>query len=131
MVAGQPAPGLRREMLAALTITLVGLPQCIAYALMSGVPPAYGLVTAAVPGLVAAVVGRSNQIITGPTNTTGLLILAALAPYLGPNGLVAGDGLSVLATLTVLAGLIRLAGAFAGGTAILDFLPESVLTGFT
>jgi SulP family sulfate permease len=122
---------LRREVLAALTITLVGLPQCIAYALMSGVPPVYGLVTAAVPGIVAALVGRSAQIVTGPTNTTGLLILATLAPFLGPTGVIGGDALSVLATLTVLAGLLRLAIALAGGAAVLDFLPESVLTGFT
>lgn len=122
---------LRREIIAAVTITLVGLPQCIAYALMSGVPPAYGLVTAAVPGVVAALMGRSAQIVTGPTNTTGLLILAALAPYLQPTGVIGSDALSVLATLTVLAGLIRIAIALVGGAAVLDFLPESVLTGFT
>lgn len=122
---------LRGEIIAGLTITLVGLPQCIAYALMSGVPPAYGLVTAAVPGAVAAIVGRSAQIVTGPTNTTGLLILAALSPYLGHGGVIGSSALPVLATLTLLAGLIRVALAFAGGAAILDFLPESVLTGFT
>ncbi len=122
---------VRGEIIAGLTITLVGLPQCIAYALMSGVPPAYGLVTAAVPGLVAVAVGKSAQIVTGPTNTTGLLILAALSPYLGDGGVIGAAALPVLATLTVLAGLIRLALALAGGAAILDFLPESVLTGFT
>ena len=68
---------------AAATVTLVGIPQCLAYALMAGLPPAYGLVTAAVPGFVAALVGASPQVITGPTNTTGLLILVALAPMLG------------------------------------------------
>ena len=122
---------LRAEIVAGLTITLVGLPQCIAYALMSGVPPAYGLVTAAIPGLVAVLLGKSTQIVTGPTNTTGLLILAALSPYLGEGGVIGSSALPVLATLTVLAGLIRLAVALAGGAAILDFLPESVLTGFT
>src|SRR5512134_3226452 len=60
-----------RDVLAGLTVALVGLPQCLAYALMSGLPPAYGLSTAAVAGLVAALLGRSTQVITGPTNTTG------------------------------------------------------------
>ena len=41
-----------------MTVALVGLPQCLAYALMSGLPPAYGLSTAAVAGLVAALAGR-------------------------------------------------------------------------
>lgn len=113
-----------------LTVALVGLPQCLAYAIMSGLPPAYGLATAAVPGLVAAVIGNSNQIVTGPTNTTGLLVLAALGPYLAANGLIGPQGLPVLAALTLLAGLIRVALTFVGGASIVDFLPESVLVGF-
>jgi SulP family sulfate permease len=121
---------LRRNVQSGLTVALVGLPQCLAYAIMSGLPPAYGLATAAVPGVVAALVGKSDQIVTGPTNTTGLLILAALGPYLAANGLIGPQGLPVLATLTLLAGLIRLAVTFVGGASVVDFLPESVLVGF-
>jgi SulP family sulfate permease len=121
----------RSDLLAGLTVALIGLPQCLAYAMMSGLPPAYGIATAAVPGLVAALVGRSAQVVTGPTNTTGLLILSALFPYLGANGLIGSEGLPALATLTLLAGATRLVVAFAGGAALLRFLPESVLVGFT
>jgi SulP family sulfate permease len=99
--------------------------------MMSGLPPAYGIATAAVPGLVAALVGKSAQVVTGPTNTTGLLILSALLPFLGANGLISHDGLGALATLTLLAGVTRLALALAGGAALVRFLPESVLVGFT
>jgi sulfate permease, SulP family len=122
---------LRQDALAGLTVALVGLPQCLAYAMMSGLPPAYGLVTAAVPGLLAAIFGRSAQVVTGPTNTTGLLILAALGPWLGSSGLIGPDGLPALATLALLAGLARVAAALAGGAQLLHFLPESVLVGFT
>lgn len=117
--------------MAGLTVALVGLPQCLAYALMSGLPPAYGLSTAAVAGLVAALAGRSAQVITGPTNTTGLLILGALLPFLAPNGLLRGDALHVLATLTLLAGAIRIVMALAGGAHLIRLIPESVLTGFS
>ncbi len=123
--------GLRRDLIAALTVAFVGLPQCLAYALMSGLPPAYGLATAAVPGFVAALVGRSPYIVTGPTNTTGLLILAALGPFLGDDGLLRPDGLAALATLTLMAGAIRVVASLANGAALVDFIPESVLTGFT
>jgi len=99
--------------------------------MMSGLPPAYGIVTAAVPGLVAALVGRSAQVVTGPTNTTGLLILSALIPFLGANGIISSDGLGAVATLTLLAGLTRIVLALAGGAALVRFLPESVLVGFT
>ncbi len=113
-------------------MSLVGLPQCLAYAMMSGVPPAYGLVTAVVPGAVAALAGRNPFVITGPTNTTGLLILAAISPWLGENGLVSGAaGLAVVATLSLLAGLVRLAATYVGAEKLLRFFPESVLAGFT
>ncbi|MCM2255758.1 MAG: SulP family inorganic anion transporter [Vicinamibacteria bacterium] len=122
---------VRADALAGLTVALVGLPQCLAYALMSGLPPAYGLSTAIVAGLVAALLGRSPHVVTGPTNTTGLLVLGALLPYLGPNGLLGPEGLPALATLTLLAGVIRLAAAAMGGAHLIRFLPESVLVGFT
>ena len=112
-------------------MTLVGLPQCLAYALMSGLPPAYGLSTAAVAGFVAALVGKSAHVITGPTNTTGLLILAALTPFLGESGLLTTAGLPALATLTLMAGLVRIMAALIGGDKLLRYLPESVLAGFT
>ena len=41
----------------------------------------YGLVTAAVPGILAALLGKSSGVTVGPTNTTGLIILASLAPW--------------------------------------------------
>ena len=119
------------DLQAGLTVALVGLPQCLAYALLAGLPPAYGLSTAVVAGFVAAVLGQSAHVATGPTNTTGLLILAALSPWLGANGLVPTEALPALATLTLLVGVIRVAAAAVGGAELVRFLPESVLVGFT
>lgn len=127
-----PSPGdLRADLAAGATVALVGLPQCLAYATMSGLPPAYGLTTAIVPGVVAAMVGRSRHVVTGPTNTTGLLVLGALVPFLGANGLLLPSGLGWLASLTLLCGVLRIVFAFIGGAALLRFIPESVLAGFT
>lgn len=125
-----PSP-YRADLLAGLSVTLVGIPQCLALALVAGLPPIYGLATAAVPGFVAALAGRSAQVVTGPTNTTGLLVLGALTPMLGANGLLRPEGLAVLATLTLLAGLLRLVAAYLGGATLVRFLPDSVLVGFT
>ncbi len=122
---------LRADLLAGLSVTFVGIPQCLGLALVAGLPPVYGLATAAVPGFVAALAGRSAQVVTGPTNTTGLLVLGALAPMLGTNGLLRPEGLPLLATLTLLAGLLRLVAAYFGGATLVRFLPESVLVGFT
>lgn len=122
---------LTTDLAAGLTVALVGLPQCLAYALMSGLPPTYGLSTAAVAGVVAALLGRSAQIVTGPTNTTGLLILSALLPFLDAKGVLRNDSIRVLATLTLLAGVIRIVAALAGGAHLIRLIPESVLVGFT
>jgi SulP family sulfate permease len=122
---------LRADVLAGATVALVGLPQCLAYATVSGLPPAYGLATAIVPGLVAAITSQSRYIVTGPTNTTGLLILGALVPFLGPNGLLEPESLGRLATLTLLCGAVRIVMALTGGAALFRFIPESVLAGFT
>ncbi len=122
---------LRADALSGLTVALVGLPQCLAYAMLSGVPPAYGLSTAAIAGFVAPIFGRSPHIITGPTNTTGLLILAAMAPWLASNGLVGDSGLGPLATLTFLAGAVRILATVMHADKLLRFFPESVLVGFT
>lgn len=122
---------VRADVIGGLTVALVGLPQCLAYAMMSGLPPAYGLSTAAIPGLIAAISGKSKQIITGPTNTTGLLIFTALGPFLGASGLLGPEGLPALALLTLMAGIWRIILAKFGGPTLLRFLPESVLLGFT
>lgn len=128
------APQLRTvavDLTAGLTVALVGLPGCLAYALMAGLPPAWGLSTAVVAGFVGSVLGRSTQVVTGPTNTTGLLVLGALTPWLASNGLLDPQRLGVLATLTLLAGLIRLVAAALGAANLIRFVPESVLVGFT
>ncbi|MSO46384.1 MAG: SulP family inorganic anion transporter [Acidobacteria bacterium] len=120
---------LRADVLAGATVALVAVPQCLAYATMAGLPPAYGLATAIVPAFVAALAGRSATVVTGPTNTTSLLILPVVLPFVTPSGLEPG-ALAWVATLTLLCGVLRFAAAYGGGAVLLRYIPESVLTGF-
>ena len=120
---------LRADVLAGTTVALVAVPQCLAYATMAGLPPAYGLATAIVPAFVAALAGRSATVVTGPTNTTSLLILPVVLPFVTPSGLEPG-ALAWVATLTLLCGVLRVAAAYGGGAVLLRYIPESVLTGF-
>lgn len=111
---------------AGLLVALVGMPQCLAYAMLAGLPPMYGLVTGAIPGMIAALLGRSAHITVGPTNTTGLIILASLAPWAHePDAL-----LTAMVTLTVLAGLSRLLIVVLKAERLFDFVPEAVMLGF-
>ncbi|MEQ9497665.1 MAG: SulP family inorganic anion transporter [Deltaproteobacteria bacterium] len=131
MIRALDTTHLRADLIAGITVTLVGLPQCLAYALIAGLPPAYGLTTAAIAGMVAALAGAAPNIATGPTNTTGLLVLAAIAPYLGANGLLPVEHLALLASLVLLAAVLRIVLALVGGGALVRFISTSVLTGFT
>jgi SulP family sulfate permease len=111
---------------AGLLVALIGIPQCLAYAMLSGLPPMYGLVTAAVSGMIAALAGRSAHVTVGPTNTTGLIILTSLTPWAAEPELL----LTAMVTLTVLAGLSRLLIVLLRAERLFDFVPEAVMLGF-
>ena len=56
------------------------LPQGIAFATLAGLPPEYGLYTAIVPCIIAALFGSSWQVMSGPTNANSLALFAMLSP---------------------------------------------------
>ena len=88
---------LRPDLLAGLTVAVVVLPQSIAFALITELPPAFGLYAAVVTAIIGALWGSSIHLHTGPTNSTSLLVLATLLPiaavgtpeYLAAAGLMA------------------------------------------
>jgi len=86
----------------------------------------YGLVTAAIPGMLAAIFGRSAGVTVGPTNTTGLIILTSLTPWVSEPELL----LTAMATLAFLAGVSRLMIVLFRAERIFDFVPEAVMVGF-
>jgi SulP family sulfate permease len=58
---------LRHDAIAGLTVAVMGVPQAMAYALIAGLPPVYGLYTSIATCIVAALMGSSNHLVTGPT----------------------------------------------------------------
>lgn len=117
---------LSQDVSAGLLVALVGLPQCLAYAMLAGLPPMYGLSTAIVAGALAALLGKSAHINVGPTNTTGLIVLASLAPFASSPGTL----LPAMAVLTILAGTWRLVIVWGRAERIFNFIPEAVMLGF-
>jgi MFS superfamily sulfate permease-like transporter len=57
----------RNDLLAGVTVTAISLPQAMAYALIAGVDPRFGLYSAIVVTLVASIFGSSSHLINGPT----------------------------------------------------------------
>jgi SulP family sulfate permease len=118
---------LRPDLLAALTVWAVLVPESLAYASIAGVSPVIGLY-AAPPALVLyAAFGSSRYLITGPMSATAALSAAAVADLAtgGPANFTAYTSVLALVTgvLALLAGLLRL-GFLA------NFISEPVLKGF-
>ena len=117
---------LKRDAIAGLTVAVFAVPQAMAYAMLAGVAPVYGLCAAVVMSITAALWGSSPYVNTGPTNSAALLTAAALMPFAHT-----GDPMRYAVTLCFLVGIIRLAMGVARMGSLLDFVPESAFLGFT
>lgn len=120
---------LRADAWAGLTNALIVLPQGIAYALVAGLPPQYGLYTAIVPAIVAALYGSSWHLISGPTMALSIVVYTTAAPIAA--GSTSPDYIAVVLTLTLLAGACQLAFGLARLGKLVNFVSPAVITGFT
>ncbi len=119
---------IRDDALAGLLGALLVLPQGIAFATLAGLPPQYGIFSAFVPTIVAAVFGSSLHVVSGPTNANSLAIFAAITPLAAAGS---PDYIVLVLAVTVMVGVIQLlVGAFRLG-GLTDFLSPAVLLGFT
>lgn len=109
------------NVVAGVTVGIVALPLAMAFAIASGVDPERGLYTAIVAGLATSLLGGTRVQISGPTGA----FIAVLA------GITAQYGLGGLQVATLMAGFILLAMGFAQLGAVIKFIPNPVIAGFT
>ncbi len=120
--------GLKIDILAGLTVALVLIPQSMAYAELAGLPPYYGLYASFLPPMVAALLGSSRQLATGPVAVVSLLTATTLEP-LATAGSQHYIAYAVL--LALLVGVFQLAlGALKLGL-VVNFISHPVVNGFT
>ena len=101
---------LRADLVAGLTVSVVELPQAMAYAIIAGVPPQYGIYTSIIQGVIGALLSSSEHLTTGPTNTQSLLVASAVARLAQMGG---PQYLQLVFALAMLKGLIQLGFAAA------------------
>src|ERR1700678_984400 len=117
----------RRDLLAGATVAAISLPQAMAYALIAGIDPRFGLYSAIVVTLVASIFGSSSQLINGPTNAISLVVFSALA-FLNPEA--RADMYQATFLLAVMIGVIQIViGVFRLGD-LTRYISESVVIGF-
>jgi len=119
---------LRADATAGLLSAVLVLPQAIAFALLAGLPPQYGLYTAIVPCIVAALFGSSRLVLSGPTNAISLALFAMLTPLA-----IAGSDqyIQLALVVTILVGLIQASIGLLKLGMVANFISPAVLGGFT
>jgi SulP family sulfate permease len=116
---------LGSDVVAGLTVATVAVPQAMAYAILAGVPPQYGLYTAIVMTAVGALLDSSRQLINGPTNAISIALLSALAVV--PED----ERVSAAVLLAFLVGATQLGIALLRLGDLTRYVSQSVIVGFT
>jgi SulP family sulfate permease len=118
----------RRDLIAGLTVATVAVPQAMAYALIAGLPPEYGLYTAIITTALAALFGSSSHLVNGPTNAISLAVFSAVAAL--PTA--AGDPhhIQAVCALALLVGGIQVLIALLKLGDLTRYVSESVILGF-
>lgn len=118
---------LAADGLAALIVTIMLIPQSLAYALLAGLPPEVGLYASIAPLLAYAVFGSSRVLAVGPVAVVSLMTATALAPHAAAGS--AGYWAAAM-TLALLSGLMLLALGLLRLGFLANFLSHPVISGF-
>jgi SulP family sulfate permease len=119
---------LRADLMAGITGAVIVLPQGVAFAIIAGLPPEYGLYSAIVPAIVAALLGSSYHLISGPTTAISIVIFTTVSPLADA---ASAHYIQMVLTLTFLAGLFQFGLGVARLGALVNFVSHSVVVGFT
>lgn len=114
------------DLKAAVTVTALTIPQAMAYAMVAGLPPQYGLYAAIVGGFFAALFGSSNHLVCEPTNATAIVLAGALLQFQDRI-----DPLNAALVVTFLVGIFHLAAGLSRFGNITQYISRSVIIGYT
>jgi sulfate permease, SulP family len=117
----------RRDLLAGATVAAISLPQAMAYALIAGIDPRFGLYSAIVVTLVASIFGSSSHLINGPTNAISLVVFSALAFF---DADARFDAYQATFLLAIMIGTIQILIAVFKLGDLTRYISESVVIGF-
>ncbi|MDB6081648.1 MAG: hypothetical protein JWO53_920 [Chlamydiia bacterium] len=121
---------------AGFAVSLLSIPQALAYSIVVGLPPYCGLMTTIFGTAISALLGSSRQLVTGPNNTTVLLVQTATVGILYKyyshlqESARSEIALQIIAALMLLIGLFQiLSGVFKLGR-VIQFVSFPVVIGY-
>lgn len=116
------------DLLAGLTGAIMVLPQSVAYAMIAGLPPEFGLYTAIIVPIITGLFGSSRHMISGPAAAISIVVLSVVNNIV-PQGTDAY--IPAVLTLTLLAGLFQFGFGLARMGTLVNFISHTVVIGFT
>lgn len=119
---------IRADLVAGLTGSVVALPQGVAFAVIAGMPPEYGLYTGMIPAIIAALFGSSWLLVSGPTTAAAIVLFSSLSLHAVPGS---AQYVQLALTLTLMVGLIQLSMGLVRFGSLVNFISHSVVVGFT
>ncbi len=116
---------LQKDLSSGISIAALSVPQNMAYALIVGLNPVYGLTTSIISKIISTITGRSNYIIVGPTNLMAMAIASNL------SFVQEESYLETVILLTLLVGVFQvMAGLFKFGK-LVKYVSHPVIVGLT
>jgi sulfate permease, SulP family len=119
---------LKADLVAGITGSILGLPQGVAFAILAGLPPQYGLYAAMIPPALSSLFGSSWHMVAGPTNAVAILLFASLGHIATPGS---ADYIGLVLAVTFLVGLFELVMGIARLGALVNFISHTVIVGFS
>lgn len=117
---------VQRDLTSSLTVAIVAIPQSMAYAIIAGVNPVYGLYTAIVSTILGSVFGSSNYLIAGPTNAISLLVASSMRSYMGLS-----NAYEMLFLMTFMVGILQILFGVVRLGKVINYVSHAVIIGFT
>ncbi len=127
-IRGYRIGSFRGDFIAGITVAAVLIPQSMAYAMLAGMPPVYGLYAATIPSLIGALWGSLRQLATGPIAITSLLVLSTLTPFAEPG---TARYIELAFILSFMVGILYLGIGLLHLGQLMSFISHSAVKGFT
>ncbi|MCY7354082.1 MAG: hypothetical protein LH470_03210, partial [Lysobacter sp.] len=118
---------MSNDLVAALIVTIMLIPQSLAYAMLAGLPPYVGLYASILPLCVYALFGTSRTLSVGPVAVVSLMTAAAVSQVAAPGS---PEYLAAALLLALLSGLVLVAMAALRLGFLANFLSHPVISGF-
>jgi sulfate permease, SulP family len=126
----------RDDILAALSVAFLTIPQSIAYSLLAGLPPSAGLFSAIFGVIITAIWGSSRHLIAGPSTGVAILIQATIADTMAsyystiPQHEVSAVTMHILCQIVLIMGILQVGAGFFRLGKLLQFVSRSVILGY-